>query len=165
VLVVELELVEVGVGAVGVEVDAGLDADVEHEGVIALTAPLTPAQTVGPYLAIGLPWDEGPVAYRSGVRISGRVLDGRGKPVPDALVETWDPQSGAFARCPTDEPSEWSVVTPAAPHLAVNVLAQGCCTGSSRGSTSRSTPPIRCSPRALRPARDVALSVARRQSP
>jgi len=49
----------------------------------------TPSQTVGPYLALGLPWADGPVADPDGVRISGRVLDGAGEPIPDALVETW----------------------------------------------------------------------------
>src|SRR5205823_13630162 len=38
----------------------------------------TPSQTVGPYLAIGLPWADGPVADPDGVRISGLVLDGAG---------------------------------------------------------------------------------------
>jgi len=88
-------------------------------------SPLTPAQTVGPFLAIGLPWEAGPVADPGGVVISGRVLDGAGDPVPDALVETWDPASRAFCRCPTDDDGRWRVVTPPAPQLAVNVLARG----------------------------------------
>jgi protocatechuate 3,4-dioxygenase alpha subunit len=90
-----------------------------------LTAPLTPSQTVGPYLEIGLPWEDGPYADRAGVRISGRVLDGDGDPVPDALVETWDAENGLFARCPTDDDGAWFVVTREVPHLAVNVLARG----------------------------------------
>jgi protocatechuate 3,4-dioxygenase alpha subunit len=71
------------------------------------------------------------------------VLDGRGKPVPDALVETWqsDPPASerfrAFARCPTDDEGRWHVVTlpprpvpgrggtTQAPHLAVSVFARG----------------------------------------
>jgi len=59
------------------------------------------------------------------VRISGQVLDGAGAPVPDALVETWDPAARAFARCPTDDDGAWAVITPRAPFLAVNVLARG----------------------------------------
>jgi protocatechuate 3,4-dioxygenase alpha subunit len=90
-----------------------------------LTAPLTPSQTVGPYLALGLPWDRGPIADPAGVHISGRVLDGAGDPLADALVETWDPAARAFARCPTDDDGTWFVMTPAAPFLAVNVLARG----------------------------------------
>jgi protocatechuate 3,4-dioxygenase alpha subunit len=60
----------------------------------------TPSQTVGPYLALGLPWGEGPHAVRPGtpgtIRLHGLVLDGAGEPVPDALVETWqaDPAGG-----------------------------------------------------------------------
>jgi protocatechuate 3,4-dioxygenase alpha subunit len=88
-------------------------------------APLTPSQTVGPYLAIGLPWPDGPVADPRGVRIAGRVLDGDGVPIPDALVETWDSVSKSFCRCPTGDDGNWHVVTPRAPHLAVNVFARG----------------------------------------
>jgi protocatechuate 3,4-dioxygenase alpha subunit len=63
---------------------------------------LTPSQTVGPFLAIGLPWPDGPQVVPPGtpgaITIAGRVTDGAGEPVPDALVETWqaDPD-GAFA--------------------------------------------------------------------
>jgi protocatechuate 3,4-dioxygenase alpha subunit len=62
----------------------------------------TPSQTVGPYFAIGLPWESGPLAVPEdtpgAIRISGTVYDGAGQPVPDALIETWqaDPQ-GHFA--------------------------------------------------------------------
>jgi protocatechuate 3,4-dioxygenase alpha subunit len=85
----------------------------------------TPSQTVGPYLALGLPWDEGPVADREGVRISGVVYDGAGEPVPDALVETWSPDPEAFARCPTDDEGRWHVVVPRTPYLSVHVFARG----------------------------------------
>ena len=90
-----------------------------------MSAPLTPSQTVGPYLGLGLPFERGPVADPEGIRISGSVLDGNGDPVPDALVETWDPASQAFCRCPTDDDGTWCVVTPPAPFLAVNLLARG----------------------------------------
>jgi protocatechuate 3,4-dioxygenase alpha subunit len=89
-------------------------------------APLTPSQTVGPFLDIGLPWGAaGPIADPDGVRIAGRVLDGAGEPVGDALVETWDAAARAFARCPTAEDGSWFVVTPAAPYVAVSVFARG----------------------------------------
>jgi protocatechuate 3,4-dioxygenase alpha subunit len=64
--------------------------------------PTTPSQTVGPYFAIGLPWDAGPSAVAPGtpgtIRIVGMVIDGAGAPVPDHLLETWqaDPE-GRFA--------------------------------------------------------------------
>ena len=60
---------------------------------------ITPSQTVGPFLAIGLPWPHGPYVVPPGtpgaVVIGGQVFDGAGAPVPDALVETWqaDPDS------------------------------------------------------------------------
>jgi protocatechuate 3,4-dioxygenase alpha subunit len=54
---------------------------------------LTPSQTVGPFLAIALPWADGPFVVPAGtpgaVWIRGVVTDGAGEPVPDALVETW----------------------------------------------------------------------------
>lgn len=64
--------------------------------------PSTPAQTVGPYFAIGLPWPEGPHAVAPGtagaITIRGVVYDGAGEPIPDFLLETWqaDPD-GLFA--------------------------------------------------------------------
>ncbi len=62
----------------------------------------TPSQTVGPYFAIGLPWPDGPHAVVEGtpqsITISGTVYDGAGAPVPDHLIETWQPDpEGRFA--------------------------------------------------------------------
>src|SRR5262249_28136434 len=62
----------------------------------------TPSQTVGPFLALGLPWPDGPFVVPEGsagaVTIAGRGLDGAGDPVPDALVETWQAaRDGTFA--------------------------------------------------------------------
>ena len=60
----------------------------------------TPSATVGPYLAIGLTWPDGVWAAEEGteggVWIRGRVLDGAGDVVLDAMVETWqaDPDGG-----------------------------------------------------------------------
>jgi protocatechuate 3,4-dioxygenase alpha subunit len=69
-----------------------------------LTGPLrlgpTPSATVGPYLAIGLTWPDGIWAADEGTEgalwIRGRVFDGAGNVVPDAMVETWqaDPEGG-----------------------------------------------------------------------
>ena len=84
----------------------------------------TPSQTVGPYLSIGLPWEDGPTVVEEGtegaVWIRGVVTDGEGAPVPDALIETWqadpngrfdhpdDPRGAVpgfrgFGRCPTND--------------------------------------------------------------
>jgi protocatechuate 3,4-dioxygenase alpha subunit len=66
---------------------------------------VTPGQTVGPYLHMGMPYPGGPELVPPGrpgaVRLTGLVLDGAGKPVPDALVEIWQPDaSGAVVRLP-----------------------------------------------------------------
>jgi protocatechuate 3,4-dioxygenase, alpha subunit len=54
---------------------------------------LSPSQTVGPYLAIGLLWPDGPDVVPEGtpgaIRVFGRLFDGDGEPVPDGLIETW----------------------------------------------------------------------------
>jgi protocatechuate 3,4-dioxygenase alpha subunit len=85
----------------------------------------TPSQTVGPYLAIVLPWSDGPDVVAGGrpgrITIKGRLTDGAGEAVPDGLIEVWqadpqgrfnhpdDPRGPAthdgfrgFGRCPTD---------------------------------------------------------------
>jgi protocatechuate 3,4-dioxygenase alpha subunit len=105
----------------------------------------TPSQTVGPYLAIGLPWPDGPDVVPEGtpgrIRISGRLLDGAGEAIPDGLIETWqaDPDGRfgtefrGFGRCPTDGEGAWHIVTVKpgrlgdgqAPHIDVNVFARG----------------------------------------
>ncbi len=65
----------------------------------------------------------------------GQVLDGAGEPVPDALIETWQPEGAG--RCATDDEGQFAVVTvkPArdaatgeAPHLDVSVFARGVLT-------------------------------------
>jgi protocatechuate 3,4-dioxygenase alpha subunit len=63
---------------------------------------VTPSQTVGPYFAIGLTWEDGPFAAPEGTEgafwIRGAVYDGNGDPVPDAIVETWQADGdGRFA--------------------------------------------------------------------
>lgn len=89
--------------------------------------PVTPSQTVGPFLSIGLDWLTitdltDPDTPGERITIEGRVLDADGAPVPDAVVEIWqaDPRgqyAGAvgdlggaalarfkgFGRAPTDD--------------------------------------------------------------
>jgi protocatechuate 3,4-dioxygenase alpha subunit len=94
--------------------------------------PRTPSQTVGPYLTLGLTWDDGPDVVADGtpgaIWVRGRMLDGTGEPVPDGMVETWqaDP-AGRFAhpaarsagptsfrgfgRCPTDPEGRFAIRT------------------------------------------------------
>jgi protocatechuate 3,4-dioxygenase alpha subunit len=82
----------------------------------------TPSQTVGPYLSIGLTWDDGAVADPDGVRISGVVYDGAGEPIEDAMVELWG--GDAFARSQTVT-GAYDVQMPPAPYYAVHVFARG----------------------------------------
>jgi protocatechuate 3,4-dioxygenase alpha subunit len=62
----------------------------------------TPSQTVGPYFAIGLPFEGGPsvvpASTPGAITIRGTVYDGQGVAIPDHLIETWqaDPD-GRFA--------------------------------------------------------------------
>jgi protocatechuate 3,4-dioxygenase, alpha subunit len=116
---------------------------------------LTPSQTVGPYLSLGLTWPRGYLVVPEGtpgaVTINGVVHDGAGAVVPDGLVETWqadpdgrfdhadDPRGATgsgftgFGRCSTDAAGRYRIVTVKpgaigdgqAPHIDVSVLARG----------------------------------------
>jgi protocatechuate 3,4-dioxygenase alpha subunit len=69
------------------------------------------------------------------VHVEGRVLDGDGVGVPDAVIEVW--HAAGFARVGTDERGRFSVttvrpapvpfdaITTQAPHLSVAVFARG----------------------------------------
>jgi protocatechuate 3,4-dioxygenase alpha subunit len=111
----------------------------------------TTSQTVGPYLHIGLTWmiieslaPAGVPGQR--VTIRGRVLDGDGKPVNDALVEIWQADgrgqySGkrfrGFGRSATDDNGEFRFRTikpgrvpgpdgkPQAPHILAVIFMRG----------------------------------------
>ena len=54
---------------------------------------VTPGQTVGPFFAFGLEYHGDSALVAPGtpgaIRLHGRVLDGAGEPVPDALIELW----------------------------------------------------------------------------
>jgi protocatechuate 3,4-dioxygenase alpha subunit len=69
----------------------------------------TPSQTVGPYFSIGFSWLERSdltEGARSGTRVTirGRVLDGEGQPVPDAVLEIWQADDkGCYAASETAE--------------------------------------------------------------
>ena len=111
----------------------------------------TTSQTVGPYLHIGLNWlitenlvAEGVTGDR--IHIQGRVIDGDGKPVNDALVEIWQANAAGeygskafrgFGRSATNENGEFrfDTIKPGrvagqdgkfqAPHIGVNVFMRG----------------------------------------
>jgi protocatechuate 3,4-dioxygenase alpha subunit len=127
----------------------------------------TPSQTVGPFLHIGLVPSQyggkdiiGPVVADQGVqgtriRIEGRLFDGNGSIMPDAVVEVWQadaqghyahPADGrplksnsfrGFGRCPTDKDGgfRFDTVKPGpvpgpkgaqqAPHINVGIFSRG----------------------------------------
>ena len=105
----------------------------------------TPSQTVGPYFAYGLMAEQygypftqiagGVIAASdNSIRIVGCVLDGEGNPVPDAMVEIWQPGAG-FGRQGTGSTQgnyfEFETVKPLAfsateaPHLTAIVFMRG----------------------------------------
>lgn len=67
-----------------------------------MSRPRTPSQTVGPYYAIGLSRRPQNVLDPDGIELSGRLLDGRGEPIDDGMVELWDAEGRRFGRCGTD---------------------------------------------------------------
>ena len=99
----------------------------------------TPSQTVGPFFSIGLLGASANEVAPEGVVVSGRVLDGAGEPVPDAMVEIWQadedgryrPDVG-WGRSGCDEHGRYTFVTRKpgsvdgqAPHLMVLTFARG----------------------------------------
>jgi protocatechuate 3,4-dioxygenase, alpha subunit len=131
-----------------------------------MTLGQTPSQTVGPYFAYGLTPEEYGYAHRSiarpkvapddtpgqHIRIEGRVYDGAGEPIDDALIEIWqadcegryahpaDPRGsnahfGGFGRAGTGADPEcrfvFHTVKPGAigdgqaPHINVIVMMRG----------------------------------------
>jgi protocatechuate 3,4-dioxygenase alpha subunit len=115
----------------------------------------SPGQTVGPFFHDALPFAGGadlvPRSHPGAIRLHGRVLDGAGDPVPDALLEIWqtDAQGGVaqepgslhrdgytftgWGRTPTDHDGRYSFTTVepgptepgAARFIAMTVFARG----------------------------------------
>jgi protocatechuate 3,4-dioxygenase, alpha subunit len=58
--------------------------------------PPTPSHTIGPFYGYALPFRGGeeiaPLGHPDTITVHGYVLDGAGKPLPDALVELWGPR-------------------------------------------------------------------------
>ncbi len=97
-----------------------------------MAAP-TPSQTIGPFFHLTL-GSAGPARmvgedHPGATVLSGRVLDGAGDGVNDALVELWD--GDHFARCHSESDGGFSFVVakPAtvdnAQYFAVSVFARG----------------------------------------
>jgi protocatechuate 3,4-dioxygenase, alpha subunit len=109
----------------------------------------TPSQTIGPYFRFGMASmarrDLVPPGSPGAVTVNGRVFDGAGQPVPDAMVEIWqadshggfepgnEPGWRGFGRCLSDRDGrfEFTTVKPGrvdgdqAPHIDVSVFARG----------------------------------------
>ncbi len=116
----------------------------------------TTSQTVGPFFRIGLQglYTGSTLTNGATIAIRGRVLDGRGQAVPDALLEFWqadasgayahpesperpDPSFKGFCRIPTDPDGafRFTTVKPGrvpgpggvkqAPHIVVLVFMRG----------------------------------------
>jgi len=66
---------------------------------------VTPSQTVGPFFARDLLWKDGGTVLFPGqssrITLTGRVSDGDGNPVVDALFETW--QADGSGRIPSGD--------------------------------------------------------------
>ncbi len=119
-----------------------------------MTRPPTPGQTVGPFFGFALPYDGGeqlvPRTDPGAVRLHGTVFDGAGEPVPDALIEVWQPSPDGslvtaagslhrdgwtftgFGRAATDATGHYDFTTLApgsasggAPYFAITVFARG----------------------------------------
>ncbi|MDN6604047.1 protocatechuate 3,4-dioxygenase subunit alpha [Brevibacterium sp.] len=63
----------------------------------------TPGQTVGPFYGYAMPWPGDnelvPPAKTGAVQLHGYVYDGAGTPVPDAILEIWQPdENGVVSR-------------------------------------------------------------------
>jgi protocatechuate 3,4-dioxygenase, alpha subunit len=107
----------------------------------------TPSQTVGPFYGYALPFpgggDVAPTGHPDTLTLHGYVRDGAGRPVPDALLETWqcapdgssagaggpmrrDPTTGGFlGRNGTDFTGFARVATDADGHYALRTLPPG----------------------------------------
>ncbi len=110
----------------------------------------TPSQTVGPYFAYGLSPEQylydfkslknnelvSPIDHPGCIRISGKVFDGEGKIIPDAMLEIWqnDGENPLFGRFGTGTDPEnrfiFYTIKPKsvngqAPHLTLIVFMRG----------------------------------------
>ena len=85
----------------------------------------TPSQTVGPFFSLGLCGEPQHELPDGSVRVEGRVFDGEGAPVNDALLELWSPEHG-FARAGTDAEGRFAFLVPeGARRFELLVFARG----------------------------------------
>ncbi|MBM3568041.1 MAG: protocatechuate 3,4-dioxygenase subunit alpha [Alphaproteobacteria bacterium] len=69
-------------------------------------ANVTPSQTVGPYLHIGLEWKDAHIVAGDSIpgriRIEGQVADFKGQATPDCMVEIWQANAAGRYDHPAD---------------------------------------------------------------
>jgi protocatechuate 3,4-dioxygenase, alpha subunit len=68
---------------------------------------ITPSQTVGPYVHIGLTLEDTeklvPVGTEGAVEVTCTVIDGNGDPISDAMIEVWQTRPDGTYNTTTDE--------------------------------------------------------------
>jgi protocatechuate 3,4-dioxygenase alpha subunit len=98
---------------------------------------VTGSQTVGPFFHVGLaglfrahvsnhsgpPPTPDPTAGPLTVR--GRVIDGDGNGVPDAMIEIWQRETGGFGRVPTAADGSFMFTSVQSPYLNVTIFMRG----------------------------------------
>ena len=109
-----------------------------------MTKPQTPSQTIGPFFAYGLTAEQYGYAFTqvitskntnkaNAVIIEGQVFDGKGAPIPDAMIELWHPEIGLLRQGTGSNPHSifrFETSKPAtkkgqAPHFAVVIFMRG----------------------------------------
>jgi protocatechuate 3,4-dioxygenase alpha subunit len=91
----------------------------------------TPGQTVGPFFSFAMVRDGYADLVTPGhpdaITLHGRVLDGAGEPVPDALVELTRGGDDGWGRAATDGEGRYAFTTPGpiGPFFAITVFARG----------------------------------------
>lgn len=115
---------------------------------------ITGSQTIGPFFKYGLAWEGGEHVFPAAasgrrVTLSGKVVDGAGATIEDALIEVWQPAGdgrfggpvkggcAGWGRIPTDPQGRFTIHTmmpgavagprgeAQAPHLFVCIFARG----------------------------------------
>src|SRR6266702_2053596 len=87
----------------------------------------TPSQTVGPFFHLGMAraeWADLTTDNPAGERIAieGRVIDGDGAPVPDAIIELWQANAAGRYNHPDDAQAGNALQ---APHINIALFARG----------------------------------------
>jgi protocatechuate 3,4-dioxygenase, alpha subunit len=74
------------------------------------TPAATPSQTIGPFFRFAMAWMNArklvPDGSAGALTLIGRIVDGAGDPVPDAMVEIW--QADAIGRFPPETATGWT---------------------------------------------------------